>query len=541
MASQTVDLLVIGGGITGTCVARDAARRGIRTALVDRGDFAGGSSGRSSTLIHSGIPYVQDRGWRSVLEESKERRLLLRLAPHLVRPLPFLLPFYTTDRWPAWKALAGLTLYDLVSLSRNVRSHRRLGKRAVLRREPDLRPHELRGGALYWAARCADARLTLATARDARRAGALVANYVGVTGFDKAGPRLTGARVRDELSGETFTVRAFRAVAAVGAWSDAIRRLDDPAASPFTRLTREGHVAVPSHRLGIQGAVNVTSPIDGRSILIARDAHVTSISAAEAELVGTPDSARVTAENVLYLLRSTNALFPAARLTTHDVLSTWCGVRVELRDAPERGDLGASRPYLIEERPSGLLVVAGAPLGVTRGAAEHVTDRVARALTMDGRPAAQRCTTAAAALPGGQVADLEVFTRELSAAGAPPDLAAHLVSTYGTEAPAVLRLIERDRSLGTWIVPGLPVVWAEVEHAVSREMVMTLADVLVRRTSLLRQDPHHALQQAPEVARRLGDVLGWDPERRRSELARYADIVSDTMAFAGEFDTMRHT
>ena len=539
MASQTVDLLVIGGGITGACIARDAARRGIRTALVDRGDFAGGSSGRSSTFIHGGIPYVQDRGWRSVLEESKERRLLLRLAPHLVRPLPVLLPFYTTDRWPAWKALAGLTLYDLVSLSRNVRSHRRLGKRAVLRREPELRSRELRGGALYWAATCADARLTLAAARDARRAGALVANYAGVTGFDKAGARVTGARIRDELSGETLTVRAFRLVAAAGAWSDAIRRLDDPAAAPVTRLTRESHVTVPSHRLGIQGAVNVTSPIDGRSMLVARDGHVATIGAAEAELVGSPDSARVTAEDVLYLLRSINALFPAARLTTRDVLSTWCGVRVDHRDVPDDGDPGA-RGHPLEERPSGLLIVAGTTLGVARGTAEQVTDRVARSLTLAGRPAAQRCTTAAAALPGGQVADLEVFARELSAAGAPPDLAAHLISTYGTEAPAVLRLIERDRSLGTWIVPGLPVVWAEVEHAVRREMVMTMADVLVRRTSLLRRDPHHALQQAPEVARRLGDVLGWDPERRRSELTRYADAVRETVAFAGEFDAMRN-
>ena len=540
MASQTVDLLVIGGGIAGASIARDAARRGIRTALIDRGDFAGGTSGRTSRLIHGGIPHVHHRAWRSVFHEASERRLLVRLAPHLVRPLPFLLPFYTSDRWPAWRALAGLTLYDLLSLFQNVRAHRPLGKRAVLRREPNLRPHGLRGGAIYWAASCDDARLTLATARDARMAGALVANYAAVTGFDKAGQRITGANVRDELSGKTFTLRAFRFVAAAGPWVDEIRMLDDPASTPLTQLTRESHVVVPSHRLGIDAPVTVTSPIDGRTILIAPDMEIATIGGAGSTLAGSPETARATAEDVLYLLRSANALFPAARLTTHDVISTWCGVRVEPRDRSDADDRGSSANHIVEERSSGLLVVAGTEIGVARATAERVTDRIVRALTaIDGRPRPRGCTTAAAALPGGEVADLDLFTREMTAAGAPADLAAHLVATYGTEAPAVLRLIERDRSLGSWIVPGLPVVWAEVDHAVQREMAMALDDVLVRRTPLLRHDPHHALQQAPEVARRLGEALAWSADRQRTELARYRDIARATIAFVGEFDDPR--
>jgi len=540
MASQTVDLLVIGGGMTGASIARDAARRGIRTALVDQGDFGRAASSRGSVIVHGGIPYLQARSWRSVSEETNERRFLSRVAPHLVRPLPVLLPFYTSDRWPAWKALAGLTLYDLLSLFRNVRAHRPLGKRAVLRREPELRPHGLQGGTVYWATQCTPTRLTVAMARDARAAGALVANYAEVVAFDKAGARITGAHVRDDITGETFTVRAYRFVAASGATTDGIRRIDDPEAGPLTRLMRESHVVVPTHRLGIRGAVQVTSPIDGRMIFVVPEAHVTSIGPAEVEVSASHDSLRPSAQEVLYLLRTTNALFPAARLTTHDVISTGWGIRVERRTTPHETASSLSGGQLVEERQSGLLVVAGSNLGRARALAEHVTDRVARALTsMDGRPPPRACTTTTAAVPGGEVADLDVFTRELSDAGAPLDLAAHLVANYGTEAPAVLHLIERDRSLGTWVVPGLPVVWGEVVHAVRREMAMTLSDVLVRRTALLRHDPQHVLQQAPDVARRLGNELGWGDERRQSEVSRYVAHVRDSLAFATEFDDMR--
>ena len=190
MAREPVDLLVIGAGITGTGIARDAAMRGLKVALIDKGDFAVGTSSRSSRLVHGGLRYLELYDFRLVFEASRERRILLRIAPHLVWPRSFIFPIYRGARVPPWKLRAGLWLYDALALFRNVNRHQWLGKRALLKAEPGLRATDLRGGARYWDAQCDDARLTLANARDARRHGALVANYTRADRLERAEGRV---------------------------------------------------------------------------------------------------------------------------------------------------------------------------------------------------------------------------------------------------------------------------------------------------------------------------------------------------------------
>ena len=226
MAAEPVDLLVIGGGITGAGIARDAALRGLRTAIVDKGDIGGGTSSVSSRLIHGGIRYLEQGDFRLVFEASRERRVLLGIAPHLVHPLPFLFPVYRGARVPAWKLRAGMWLYDLLAAFRNVTAHRWLGRAATVRLEPALREKELQGAALYYDAQTDDARLVMATMRSAAQAGALVASYAQVTGLIKPDGRVGGATVHDALSGRTSTVRAFVVVNATGPWVDQVRRLD---------------------------------------------------------------------------------------------------------------------------------------------------------------------------------------------------------------------------------------------------------------------------------------------------------------------------
>ena len=329
MAAEPVDVLVIGGGITGAGIARDAALRGFRTALVDKGDFGGGTSSHSSRLIHGGIRYLEQLDFGLVFEASHERHVLLRIAPHLVRPLPFLFPVYRGARVPGWKLVAGMWLYDLLAAFRNVRLHRWLGRKAVLRLEPGLRERALRGAALYYDAQTDDARLVIATVRSAAQAGALVANYAAATSLVKPDGRARGATVRDVFSGHPYTVRALVVVNAAGPWVDELRRLDEPATEPLLRLTKGAHVAVPQRRLGHTHAVTLTSPIDGRVMFVlpwgGADPDLSYIGTTDTDEDASPDDVNATARDVIYLLRSANAFFPQARLSPHDVVATWKG------------------------------------------------------------------------------------------------------------------------------------------------------------------------------------------------------------------------
>ena len=359
MTAGPVDLLIIGGGVTGAGIARDAALRGIRTVLIEKGDFGGGTSSHSSRLIHGGLRYLEHGNLRLVFEASRERRVLLTIAPHLVRPLAFLFPAYRGARVPAWKLFAGLWLYDILSLFRNVRMHRWLGSRATRRLEPGLREKGLSGAGLYWDAQTDDARLTLATMRSAAQAGALVANYVEASSLLKSDGRVRGAALRDQLTGETFQLTALTVVNATGPWVDTLRRFDDPTAPPLLRPTKGVHVVVPRTRIGHTNAITLMSPVDGRVMFVLPWGDVSYIGTTDTDEVVSPDEVRATAEDVIYLLRSANALFPNARLSPKDVISTWAGLRPLLAPEKDLSTAQVSREHRVIESASGLITIAG--------------------------------------------------------------------------------------------------------------------------------------------------------------------------------------
>jgi glycerol-3-phosphate dehydrogenase len=534
MAADPVDLLILGGGITGAGIARDAALRGFRTALVDKGDFGGGTSSQSSRLIHGGIRYLEQYDFRLVLEASRERRVLLEIAPHLVRPLPFLFPVYRGGRVPAWKVRAGMWLYDLLAAFHNVRMHQWLGRQAALKLESGLREKDLQGAALYYDAQTDDARLVLATMRSAARAGALVANYAAATSLLKPDGRVRGATVRDLLSGRPYTVRALVVVNAGGPWADQLRGLDDARAEPLLRPTEGAHVVVPRQRLGHTYAVTFTSPIDGRVMFILPWGDSSYVGTTDTDTGVSPDEVRATASDVVYLLRSANAVFPQARLSPADVIATWAGLRPLLDPDRAVGPSEASREHRIVESASGLLTIAGGKLTTYRIMARDMVDRVAARLhALDGRPRARRPRTDRLPLPGGETADLEVLVKA-AAARVTEATARHLVGRYGSEAAAVLNLVERDRALGEPIAAGRPEIWAEVKHAVEREMVVRLADVLVRRLRLFSSARDQAVPATSAVADRLAQALGWDADRRAAEVADYLKLVERSRAFARE-------
>jgi glycerol-3-phosphate dehydrogenase len=535
MQAQPVDLLVIGGGITGAAVARDAALRGFRTALVEAGDFGAGTSSRSSRLIHGGLRYLEAYDFRLVFEASRERRTLLRIAPHLVRPMRFLFPLYRGGRVPPWKLRAGMWLYDALAAFRNVHWHRWLSPAKALAAEPGLRDRDLSGAALYWDGQTDDSRLVIATIRSAAQAGALAANYVAVTSFIRAEGRVIGAVVRDSLSGQEHLVRALTLVNATGPWVDRVRRLDDAGAKPLLRMSKGAHAIVRRERLGLHDAITIASPIDGRVMFVLPWNDLAFIGTTETEEDVQPEDVRATGADVTYLLRSANAVFPRARLTPNDVIATWAGLRPLL--APDRSLPASkvSREHRIVESSSGLITIAGGKLTTFRVMGRDVADRVAKRLRQqDGRSLPPRPATDQLPLPGGEIAALDVMMQSVRMKELPATTARHLVDSYGTESAAILNLVSKNKVLGGPLVAGRPEIRAEVVYAVEREMALRVSDVLMRRLHLFYEDPQHGAGVAANVARKMAELLGWSSTREDDEIGEYLEEVRKSREFLRE-------
>jgi glycerol-3-phosphate dehydrogenase len=534
LGARRFDVLVGGGGITGVGVARDAALRGMSVALVERDDFASGTSSRSSRLVHGGLRYLEHGHLHLVFESSLERRRLLELAPHLVRPLEFVWPVYEGARVPRWKLGAGLFLYDLLALFRNVAPHRRLDPDEVLAREPLLRADDLTGGASYFDAATDDARLTLATALGARDAGATVANHAGVRRLLLTRGRTGGALVADSIGGSEVPVRARVVVNAAGPWSDEIRRLDEPAAPATLRGTKGVHVTVPRDRVGNNNALTLLSPVDGRVMfLLPGDTHAV-IGTTDTETNASPDDVRASRSDVDYLLRTANHFFPAARLTSDDVVCAWAGIRPLVAGRFGADAAAASREHEISVSDRGVVSVSGGKLTTYRAMSSEVVDVVEAELGRSPTPS----ETARVPLVGG---DFDSFEQEVERAmralgeasavarspeatpsdAALADRAEQLVRAYGSRWSAVWALVRDDPSLAEPLLAGLPYTRAEVAYAVDDEMAVTLADVLVRRTHIAFESRDHGRGIAPVAAEIAGARLGWDGTARERAVAAY--------------------
>ena len=531
MAAEPVDLLVIGAGITGAGAARDASMRGIRTALVDKADFASGTSSRSSRLIHGGLRYLEHGELHLVFEASRERRVLLKIAPHLVWPRSFLFPVYRGQRVQRLRLAAGLWLYDLLATLRNVGRHRMLSKRQLLRDEPSLRRTGLKGGARYWDAQCDDARLALANVKAAHLNGALVANYTAVERFERAGGRVQGAVLRDRLTGRDFRIEARVVVTATGPWSDAVRSEID--GGDLLRPTKGTHVMVPRSRLGNHEAITLTSPIDGRVMFILPwNEDLSYIGTTDTDCEENPDDLYATAEDVIYLLRSANSVFPTARLQPEDVVATWAGLRPLLRPPDPRDPASVSREHRIVEGESGVISIIGGKLTTYRLMAEQLVDTVAKHLNrIDGRPVPPNPRTDRVPLPGGESHDLSVIISELESGGLATRTATHLARAHGSEAPAIARLQEQNRELREPITRGHPAILAELVHAARREMAVALSDFLIRRTHVFYETRDQGAGCVESAARVVAGELGWTDSETEREIERYLQEVECSRRF----------
>ena len=528
LADDVFDVVIIGGGITGAGVAREAALAGLRTALIERDDFASGTSSRSSRLVHGGVRYLEHGHFSLVFESSRERHVLLELAPHLVRPLAFTWPVYDGARIPMWKLRAGLTLYDALALFRNVKRHRALQKGEVLAFEPALDAQGLVGGARYWDAATDDARLTLASAIAAREAGAVVVNHVAVVGGVRTGAastRLTGVAAIDAVTGVSFPVRARVVVNATGPWSDATAALTGAPPSHQVLGSAGAHIAVPRHRLGNNDAVTLLSPNDGRVLFVLPAGAHAIIGTTERPARRGPDDIRATEQEVTYLLHTVNARFPNARLTLDDVISAWSGIRplAALR-AGSHNAHSASREHAIAHNADGLVSVTGGKLTTYRAMAADVLAHVRRQEIEVGGPLAAApapLSSARTPLPGGDVISRDAVVHEAASTVHDAAVGERLALAYGSRWRNVWSYAQRDASLAHRLVNDLPYLTAEVAHAVEREMACTLSDVLMRRTHIAFETRDHGRGVARRIAPLVGALLGWSDIERERQIAAY--------------------
>ena len=508
LENETFDVAIIGGGIIGCGIARDAALRGLRVALFERRDFGSGTTSASTRIIHGGLRYLEMLDLRLVRLDLRERETLLRIAPHLVKPLEFLIPFFDGSRISPLKLRLGLALYDALSYDKSLPSRRWLPAETARQVDAALNRPDVRGAAAYYDARVdSPERLALENVLDATAQHALAFNYCEVVA---ATPRL---RVRDTIDGSEANVDARVLVNATGAWLEPTTETLTGRRPGRIRTTKGIHIVVPPLT---SSALVLYSRVDERLLFAIPRAGLTWIGTTDTDYNGDPADVRATRADVDYLVESVGSVFPKLRL--EDVLYTTAGVRALVRRSGRESSV--SRMHKVVEgapvAPPGVISVLGGKITGYRAIAEEVTDAVCRRLKAE-RPS----STADAPLPGA---------RPLAGhAGETVQAASFLYDLYGTRAADVIRLA-RSEGLDRRLSPKYPEIAAQVVYSVRFEHCVRLSDFLRRRT-LLGASADQGLDAAETAAQLMASELKWDGARLATELDEYRRDVASTLAF----------
>jgi glycerol-3-phosphate dehydrogenase len=491
------DVCVIGGGATGLGAALDAATRGYRTILVERHDFAKATSSRSTKLIHGGVRYLRQGRVSLVLEALRERGLLRLNAPHLVRAIEFIIPAHAAWETPFYAT--GLKLYDLLAGRHGFAPSRVLSRAETLARLPGLNPAGLRHGIAYSDAQFDDARLAITLARSIADHGGIVLNYAPVTSLLKRSGKTAGVRIRDEETGIERDIFARVVINATGVFTDAIRRLDEPAAPPVIAASQGAHMVLPIECLGGSSALMIPRTSDGR-ILFAIPWHGRLIVGTTDHLVRDITAEPRPMEAEIDFIISTASRFFAAAPRRSQILSVYAGLRPLVHTGRVRRSASISREHAILTSGSGLVSIAGGKWTTYRKMGQDTVDHAARCAGLPPRP----CRTASLPLHG--------WTETPS-----PDAS---LSIYGSDAAAIAALGEPAP-----IHPRLPYIAAEVLWSVRNEMARTVEDVLARRTRALLLDAAASIEAAPAVARLMAAELHRDEQWITTQVASYTELA----------------
>jgi len=518
IADREWEVFIIGGGINGCAIARDAALRGFKTALVERNDFASETSSRTTKLIHGGIRYLEQLHLGLVYECLRERTTLMTIAPHLVRPLPFLIPVFKDDRYPLPFVQFGTWLYSALAGKNQIKPKENFSSKNLAAHYPFLDKSKLKGAVRYFDAQMDDIRLCLETALSAQLEGAAIANHVEVT---RIGVRKDGKFdivLEDSLTRDQAKIRALRVVNAAGPWADRMLSILQPRHKPMLHLSKGTHLIV-KKKISNEAILLLSS--DDRVIFVIPWHGMSLIGTTDTEFKGSPDDVLATEDDISFLLREIKRVGPDLNIERRDIVTTFSGVR-PIAVGHGNSTAKLSRRHVIHEAPDGFFSIGGGKYTTHRLLAEEVCDLLEKSLKKSHRP----CKTAEMPLLGSFDLPFEEANFRLAddISGVNRNTLEHLVQTYGRQIRHVIAIANRNKNLQKPICPHHDMIGAQVIYAVEHELAQTLMDVCVRRLRL-DQAACRGLDCVKKVADFLSERLRWSPAKKETELARYADWV----------------
>lgn len=530
MSAKKLDVLVIGGGITGAGIAWDASCRGMSVGLVEMNDFASGTSSRSTKLIHGGLRYLKQGEIGLVREVGSERALLHRSAPHLVEPIPMLLPIYKKGTYGYLASAIGLYLYDWLAGVKRSERRKMFRRERTLTLEPLFRKEGLRGSGYYYEYRTDDARLTVEVMKSARAKGALIANYAIAQEFMYRGGKVVGAQVEDQVSGKTYTINAKKIINAAGPWVDQVRLKDNSLKGKRLLLTKGVHLVVDHAKLPIRQAAYFDVP-DGRMIFVIPREGKTYIGTTDTVYEGAIETPGITEEDRRYLIDAVNHAFPESSLGADDIESGWSGLRPLVHEEG-KGPSEISRKDEMFISDSGLITIAGGKLTGFRKMAEKVVNLAARQLQDADGTIYPPCTTDRVPISGGDLNGLtyeevqKKLIKQGKSLGIRPEHILSLMNRYGSNTMELMNRVAASSQEAE--TTELRLLRAEIEYSIEYEMTMTAVDFLLRRTGWLLFDRQKTERTIAPVMRLMREYLEWNQE----EVDRQCELLQDQLQLA---------
>lgn len=530
MSAKKLDVLVIGGGITGAGIAWDASCRGMSVGLVEMNDFASGTSSRSTKLIHGGLRYLKQGEIGLVREVGSERALLHRSAPHLVEPIPMLLPIYKKGTYGYFASAIGLYLYDWLAGVKRSERRKMFRRERTLTLEPLFRKEGLRGSGYYYEYRTDDARLTVEVMKSARAKGALIANYAKAQEFMYRGGKVVGAQVEDQVSGKTYTINAKKIINAAGPWVDQVRLKDNSLKGKRLLLTKGVHLVVDHAKLPIRQAAYFDVP-GGRMIFVIPREGKTYIGTTDTVYEGAIETPGITEEDRRYLIDAVNHAFPESSLGADDIESGWSGLRPLVREEG-KGPSEISRKDEMFISDSGLITIAGGKLTGFRKMAEKVVNLAARQLQDADGTIYPPCTTDRVPISGGDLNGLtyeevqKKLIKQGKSLGIRPEDILSLMNRYGSNTMELMNRVAASSQEAE--TTELRLLRAEIEYSIEYEMTMTAVDFLLRRTGWLLFDRQKTERTIAPVMRLMREYLEWNQE----EVDRQCELLQDQLQLA---------
>lgn len=537
MSGEQLDLLVIGGGITGAGIALDAASRGLRVGLVEKQDFSAGTSSRSTKLIHGGLRYLKQGEISLVREVGRERAILYRNAPHLVIPEKMLLPLVKGGTYGRIATSLGLWMYDRLAGVQIEERRMMLSKEETERQEPLLRKDILKGGGLYIEYRTDDARLTLEVLKTAAIYGAVCVNYAEVTSLLYHKGRVEGVQVQDRYTGKAYSIFAKSIVNATGPWADLLREMDGSLKGKRLHLTKGVHLVVPYHRFPLKQSVYFDVP-DGRMVFAIPRNQTTYIGTTYTDYRGNLETPRATKEDALYLLNAVNYMFPSVHLTAGDIISSWTGLRPLIHEEGKAAS-ELSRKDEIFISDTGLITIAGGKLTGFRKMAERIVDLVIREMSDESKISLRPCYTDQIQFSGGEFGspdEIPLFVRELADEAKELKLSENdirsLVQKYGTNTKKILAkalLLKEEKETEDC---RINLALAELEYGIEEEMVTNLSDFLIRRTGKLFFERDLITKElCKTLLHHLALLFSWSEDEQEAHTIKFEEEYRNTVEF----------